>query len=125
MTDFASYAFNKSHAAAYAVVAYQTAFLKTYYPLEFMAATLNSFMGSTDRISIYIQECRRLGIAVLPPDVNSSSRKFKVDGADIRFGLAAIKNVGHKAADAIEIIESKADNILPLLIFVKDLQPEL
>lgn len=102
MTDFASYAFNKSHAAAYAVVAYQTAYLKTYFPLEFMAATLNSFMGSTERISVYIQECRRLGISVLPPDVNTSDRKFKVDGANIRFGLAAIKNVGHKAADSIK-----------------------
>ncbi len=101
MTDFASYAFNKSHAAAYAVVAYQTAYLKTYFPLEFMAATLNSFMGSTERISLYIQECRRLGISVLPPEVNSSGRKFGVDGENIRFGLAAIKNVGHKAADAI------------------------
>ena len=101
MTDFASYAFNKSHAAAYAVIAYQTAYLKTYFPLEFMAATLNSFMGSTERISLYIQECRRLGISVMPPEVNSSNRKFSVDGENIRFGLAAIKNVGHKAADAV------------------------
>ncbi len=102
MTDFASYAFPKSHAAGYAVVVYQTAFLKTYYPLEFMAATLNSFMGSTERISLYIQECGRLGISVLPPDVNSGGRKFGVDGKDIRFGLAAIKNVGYKAADSIK-----------------------
>ncbi|MFO7612385.1 MAG: DNA polymerase III subunit alpha, partial [Clostridia bacterium] len=101
MMDFASYAFNKSHAASYAVIAYQTAFLKTYYPIEFMAATLNSFMGSTDRISIYIQECRRLSVSVLPPDVNHSARKFGVDGTDIRYGLAAVKNVGGRASDAI------------------------
>ena len=101
MMDFASYAFPKPHAAGYAIIAYQTAFLKTYYPIEFMAATLNSFMGSTDKISMYIIECGRLGIAVLPPDVNSGGRKFNVDGKNIRFGLAAIKNVGHNAADAI------------------------
>lgn len=102
MMDFASYAFNKSHAAGYAVIAYQTAYLKTYYPIEFMAATLNSFMGSTDRISGYIMECKRLGISVLAPAVNHSGKNFAVDNKNIRFGLAAIKNVGHRAAEAIK-----------------------
>jgi len=101
MMDFASYAFNKSHAAAYAVVAYQTAFFKTYYPVEFMAATLNSFMGSTDRISLYILECRRLGIKVLAPDINTGNVRFSVKGKDILFGFAAIKNVGSRAAEQI------------------------
>ena len=89
--DFASYAFNKSHAAAYAVVAYQTAWLKCYYPVEFMAALLNSFLGNSDKISQYIHECRNLGIEVLPPDINESDVKFTVVNGKIRFGMAAIK----------------------------------
>ncbi|MBN1624649.1 MAG: DNA polymerase III subunit alpha [Clostridia bacterium] len=119
MMDFASYAFNKSHAAAYAVIAYQTAFFKTYYPMEFMAATLNSFMGSTDRISLYILECRRLGIAVLAPDINSSMVKFGVDGSDIRFGFAAIKNVGSKAAEEIVIEREKGGLFTSFIDFAK------
>jgi len=97
MMDFASYAFNKSHAAAYAVVAYQTAWLKHYYPVEFMAATLNSFVGNSDKISFYVQECRQEGIEVLPPDVNESDVRFTVVNGKIRFGMAAVKNVGENA----------------------------
>ncbi|HPU41615.1 MAG TPA: DNA polymerase III subunit alpha [Acetivibrio clariflavus] len=101
MMDFASYAFNKSHAVAYAVVAYQTAWLKCYYPLEFMAALLNSFLGSSDRISQYVYECKALNIEVLPPDINESQMKFTVVNGKIRFGLAAVKNVGENAVKSI------------------------
>ncbi len=97
MMDFASYAFNKSHAAAYAVVAYQTAWLKLYYPVEFMAASLNSFLGSSDKISYYVHECKQAGIEVLPPDVNESDVRFTVVNGKIRFGMAAVKNVGENA----------------------------
>jgi len=97
MMDFASYAFNKSHAAAYAVVAYQTAWLKYYYPVEFMAALLNSFLGYAERVSHYVLECRQMGIDVLPPDVNESDVKFTVINKKIRFGMAAVKNVGENA----------------------------
>ena len=87
MAEFAKYAFNKSHAAAYAVVSYQTAFLKTYYKPEFMAATLNSFLGNLDKVPEYIDECRKLGIEILKPDINKSYTKFAVYGNQIRFGL--------------------------------------
>ncbi len=100
MTAFASYAFNKSHAAAYALVAVQTAYLKLHYPVEFMAALMNSMMGNTPKIAFYIQTCRKRGIPVLPPDVNRSNEKFTVDVSPegvkgIRFGLEAIKSLGH------------------------------
>lgn len=105
MMDFASYAFNKSHAAAYAVIAYQTAWLKTYYPVEFMAALLNSFLGSSDKISQYVHECKILNIEVLPPDINESHIKFTVVNKKIRFGMAAVKNVGENAV--AEIIKER------------------
>lgn len=101
MMDFASYAFNKSHAAAYAVVAYQTAWLKYYYPVEFLAALLNSFVGSNEKISQYVNECKAMQIDVLPPDINESSVRFTVSGKKIRFGLAAVKNVGEHAVKGI------------------------
>ncbi len=94
MAEFAKYAFNKSHAACYAVVAYRTAYLKAYYPTEFMAAMLNSFLGNLDKIPQYIDECKELGIKILKPDINMSSEKFTVEGNKIRFGLGSIKNVG-------------------------------
>ena len=94
MAEFAKYAFNKSHAACYAVVAYRTAYLKAYYPEEFMAATLNSFLGNLDKVPEYIDECKRLKIEILKPDVNKSFTKFTVDNGKIRFGLGSIKNVG-------------------------------
>ncbi len=87
MAEFAKYAFNKSHAAAYAVVAYETAYLKTYYGPEFMAATLNSFLGNLDRVPEYINECKRLKINILKPDINQSYTKFAAYGNEIRFGL--------------------------------------
>jgi len=97
MAKFAGYGFNKSHAAGYSLVAYQTAYLKSHYPAEFMAANMTSEMNNTSRIVILIEECKRMGINVLPPDVNESSYEFTVLGRDIRFGLGAIKNVGKNA----------------------------
>ena len=101
MIDFAKYAFNKSHSAAYAVVAYRTAWLKYYYPVEFMAALISSVMGDTNSVSLYIQECKRLGIEVLPPDINESYKKFTVVDGKIRFGLMAVKNVGENFVEVI------------------------
>ena len=101
MEQFAGYGFNKSHSAAYALLAYQTAYLKTKYPVEFMAALLTSVSGSTDDVVKYINECREMGIAVEPPDVNVSDAYFTPHGDAIRFGLAAVKNVGHNAIESI------------------------
>ena len=101
MMDFASYAFNKSHAAAYAVVAYQTAWLKCHYPVEFFAAILTSFIDNTAKVTKYIEVIKRIGVTMLPPSINKSSRTFSVDGGKIRFGLAAVKNVGGSVVDEI------------------------
>ncbi len=98
---FASYGFNKSHSVAYSVVAYQTAYLKAHYPAEYMAATLTSEIGNTDRIVMLIDDCRKMGIKVLPPDVNESGTNFTVVNGDIRFGLCGIKNVGESAVESI------------------------
>lgn len=125
MAEFAKYAFNKSHAACYAVVAYRTAYLKAYYPAEFMAATLNSFLGNLDKIPQYIDECKTLGIEILKPDINKSSTKFTVEVAEnvqskesysvsmakvgkIRFGLGSIKNVGTVPVD--NIVKERSNN---------------
>ena len=105
MTYFAEYGFNKSHSAAYAYIAYQTAYLKTYYPVEFMAATLSADMDNTDKIVKSINECREMGISILPPDINQSWQEFKVIGSSIRFGLEAVKGVGASAIESI--IESR------------------
>ena len=101
MEQFAGYGFNKSHSAAYALLAYHTAYLKTHYPVEFMAALLTSVTGNTDDVVKYINECREMGIAVEPPDINVSDANFTPHGAAIRFGLAAVKNVGHNAIESI------------------------
>ena len=101
MAQFAGYGFNKSHSAAYALLAYHTAYLKTRYPVEFMAALLTSVTGSTDDVVKYINECREMGIAVEPPDINVSDANFTPHGPAIRFGLAAVKNVGHNAIESI------------------------
>jgi DNA polymerase III subunit alpha len=101
MAQFAGYGFNKSHSAAYALLAYHTAYLKTHFPVEFMAALLTSVTGSTDDVVKYINECREMGIAVEPPDINVSDANFTPHGAAIRFGLAAVKNVGHNAIESI------------------------
>jgi DNA polymerase III subunit alpha len=97
MEQFAGYGFNKSHSAAYALVAYETAYLKAHYPVEFMAALLTSEIGNQDKLTHYLNECRDLGINILPPDVNSSDRHFTPSDGSIRFGLTAIKNVGESA----------------------------
>lgn len=109
MLDFANYAFNKSHSAAYALVAYRTAWLKYYYPVEFMAAQISSIMNDTSQVSLYIQECKRLKIDILPPDVNHSYHKFTVDNKKIRFGLTAVKNVGHNLISAIIVAREEGD----------------
>ncbi|MGN0498904.1 MAG: DNA polymerase III subunit alpha [Acutalibacteraceae bacterium] len=101
MESFASYAFNKSHAAAYANVSYKTAWMKCHYPKEYMAALLTSVLDNMNKLAIYTAECARLGIKVLPPDVNISNAGFTVSGNDIRFGLLAIKNLGRNVIDAI------------------------
>ena len=101
MAQFAGYGFNKSHSAAYALLAYHTAYLKTRYPVEFMAALLTSVTGSTDDVVKYINECREMGIAVEAPDINVSDANFTPHGNAIRFGLAAVKNVGHHAIESI------------------------
>ncbi len=101
MTDFAKYAFNKSHAACYAVVAYQTAYLKYYYPKEFMAALMTSVMENTNKVSEYILNCRQMGIGILPPDINEGESGFTVSGDSIRYGLSAIRSVGKSVVDSI------------------------
>jgi DNA polymerase-3 subunit alpha len=108
MLDFANYAFNKSHAAAYAVIAYQTAYLKRYYPVEFMAALLNSFVDNLDKVAFYVQVCRKMGIKVLPPDINESDSYFTVVEDKIRFGLSAVKNVGLNMT--MEIVSERERN---------------
>ena len=101
MIDFAKYAFNKSHAAAYAVVSYQTAYLKYYYPVEFMAALLTSVIDNAGKVAEYIYSCRQMGIQILPPDINKSVGTFSVENGNIRFGLTAIKSVGRPVIQAI------------------------
>ena len=108
MTDFAKYAFNKSHAAAYAVVAYQTAFLKCYYPVEFMAALMTSVIDNTGKVAEYIFNCRQLGIAILPPDINVGEASFSVDHGAIRYGLTAIKGLGRPVID--ELVREREQN---------------
>lgn len=101
MAYFAGYGFNKSHSAAYALLAYQTAYLKAHYPVQFMASLLSSVVNNTDKVTVYMEECRRLGIEVLPPDVNESQITFTPLKGRIRFGLAAVKNVGQGAIESI------------------------
>ncbi|MGA9529854.1 MAG: DNA polymerase III subunit alpha [Terriglobales bacterium] len=107
MAQFAGYGFNKSHSAAYSLLAYHTAYLKTHYPLEFMAALLTSITGDTDSVVKYINECREMGIAVEPPDINISDANFTPHAAAIRFGLAAVKNVGGNAIESIVAARKK------------------
>ncbi len=106
MTDFAKYAFNKSHAAAYALVAYQTAYLKYYYPVEFMAALMTSVIDNPPKVAEYILTCRQMGIRILPPDINVGEAGFTVDGKNIRYGLSAIKSIGRPVIDAV--VEERA-----------------
>ncbi|MBI4691138.1 MAG: DNA polymerase III subunit alpha [Nitrospirae bacterium] len=114
MSLFAEYGFNKSHSAAYAYLAYHTAYLKTHYPVEFMAATLSAEMDNTDKIVHMITECRNMSIRMLPPDINESEREFKVIGDSIRFGLEAVKGVGSAAIESILESKKKAGHFLSL-----------
>ena len=115
MVSFAEYAFNKSHAAAYAVVAYETGYLKAHYPVEFMAALMTSVMGDSDSIAKYMRNCTEMDIQVLPPDINESRKKFSVVDGKIRFGLLGVKNVGEGVIDAI--IEAREEKGRPKDIF--------
>ena len=108
MIDFAKYAFNKSHAAAYAVVAYETAYLKYYYPVEFMAALMTSVIDNSAKVSEYIAVCRDMGIPLLPPDINEGEADFSVSGGGIRYGLSAIKSIGRSVID--EIVREREEN---------------
>ena len=111
MLSFAEYAFNKSHAAAYAVIAYETGYLKAHYPVEFMAALMTSVMGDAPYIARYIRNCNDMGISVLPPDINKSSKKFSVENGQIRFGLMGVKNVGESMVDAV--IKAREEKGIP------------
>ena len=115
---FAGYGFNKSHSVSYAFISYQTAYLKTYYTVEYMASLLTSIMGNNDKVALYIKECRNMNIAILPPDINQSLVNFTVvEGKAIRFGLAAVKNVGEKAIKSIIDERKKKSNFISFLDF--------
>ena len=118
MTDFAKYAFNKSHAAAYAVVSYQTAYLKCYYPVEFMAALMTSVLDNTSKVSEYIMNCRQMGIHILPPDINEGEGNFSVSGQSIRYGLSAIKGLGRPVIDGIVLEREQKGRFESLKDFV-------
>ena len=124
MIDFAKYAFNKSHAACYAVVAYQTAYLKTYYPVEFMAALMTSVVDNTDTVAGYIYACRQMNIQMLPPDVNTSDMEFSVEDNAIRFGLSAVKSLGRPTIKAI-IDERNKSRFTSMQDFISRLYTDL
>ena len=124
MAEFAKYAFNKSHAAAYSVVSYQTAWLKVHYPAEFMAATMNSFLGNLDKVPEYIAECKTLGINVLRPDINESYARFAVINGNIRFALASIKNVGEGAIEQITEERKRNGKYANFVDFIERVQGE-
>lgn len=121
MTDFAKYAFNKSHAAAYAVVSYQTAWLKYYYPVEFMAALMTSCIENPSKVSEYILTCRQMGIKILPPDINRSVGNFSVEEGGIRYGLSAVKGIGKPVMDAIVAERELAGDFISLKDFCQRL----
>jgi DNA polymerase-3 subunit alpha len=119
VAHFAGYGFNKSHTAAYALLAYRTAWLKAHYPAEFLAATLTAESGNTDRVAALVQEARRLGIPLRPPDVNASEWRFTLEDGEIRFGLAGIKNVGRLAVARIEEARAEGGAYLDILDFCR------
>src|SRR5580693_7413193 len=125
MAQFAGYGFNKSHSAAYALLAYHTAYLKTHYPVEFMAALLTSVTGSTDDVVKYINECREMGIAVDAPDINVSDANFTPHGEAIRFGLAAVKNVGGNAIESIVAARKKLGRFKSIYEFCENVDLRL
>ncbi|WP_315453062.1 DNA polymerase III subunit alpha [uncultured Selenomonas sp.] len=117
LTHFADYGFNKSHSAAYGLLAWQTAYLKAHYPVEFMAGVLTSIMDKTDKIPVYIQLCRQMGIRILPPDINSSAATFGIEDGAIRFGLAAVRNVGENAIVSMERVRAEGGKFRSLVDF--------
>ncbi|NLV34486.1 MAG: DNA polymerase III subunit alpha [Clostridiaceae bacterium] len=119
MIDFGNYAFNKSHGVAYAYISYQTAYLKCYYPVEFMAATMNSFITTRDKLAEYIEECKSINISVLPPNINKSDTKFTVEGKNIRYPLAAINGVGIKACETIVSNRNEQGQFRSFIDFIK------
>lgn len=121
MIDFAKYAFNKSHAAAYAVVSYQTAYLKYYYPVEFMAALMTSVIDNPSKVAEYHMTCRQMGIRILPPDINLGESGFSVDGKQIRYGLSAIKSIGKPVIAAIVEERKRGGNYTSLKNFIERL----
>ena len=125
MEQFAGYGFNKSHSAAYAVLAYVTAYLKAHYPVEFMAALLTSETGNTDKVVQYINECREMDIGVLPPDIQSSYENFTPDGEAIRFGLGAVKNVGHNTIDSILAARKRRGRFESIFQFCEEVDQRL
>jgi DNA polymerase-3 subunit alpha len=125
MAQFAGYGFNKSHSAAYALLAYHTAYLKTHYPVEFMAALLTSVTGSTDDVVKYINECREMGISVEAPDINVSDANFTPHGEAIRFGLAAVKNVGGNAIESIVAARKKLGRFKSIYEFCENVDLRL
>jgi DNA polymerase-3 subunit alpha len=125
MAEFAGYGFNKSHSCAYALLAYQTAYLKTHYPVEFMAAMLTSETGNTEKVVKYINEARSMGITVLPPDVNSSAMNFTPIGDQIRFGLCAIKNVGENTVAGILQARETLGNFTSIFQFCESIDTRL
>lgn len=120
--DFADYAFNKSHSVAYSVIAYRSAWIKYYYPREFMAAQISTYTSDIKQVSLYIEELKRLGIGLLPPNVNYSQKNFTVEGKKIRFGLKAVKNVGENLIEAIVQARDKLGNFTSLWDFVDKVQ---
>ena len=118
MTAFAAYAFNKSHGAAYSYITYQTAWLKYYYPVEFMAAIMTSVIDNSTKVSEYIYECKKAGIDMLPPDINKGNAVFSVEGTSIRFGLSSIKNVGRSVIDALVLEREKNGHFTSLTEFI-------
>src|SRR5213076_3363428 len=117
MTAAADYSFNKSHAACYALISYRTAYLKANYPAEYMAAVISSVMSTKDKVPFFVNRCAEMEIEVMPPDVNSSDHGFVVSGKSIRFGLDAVKNVGHVAVQAILDARSSGGNFTSLWEF--------
>ena len=120
---FAGYGFNKAHSTRYAILAYQTAYFKVYYPQEFIAATLTFECGDTDKVVQYMSEASRLGVKIAPPDINACDRDFTVDGDQVRFGLAAVKGVGAKAVEAISAARKEAERFKNLYHFCEHVDP--
>ena len=125
VAEFAGYGFNKSHAAAYALIAYQTAYLKTHYSEYFMTASMSLEKDNTDKLSVFFNDAKKMNIKILPPDINKSKMDFDVEGSDIRYGLGAIKNTSQKDMDEINEEVSKNGNFLDLYDFAQRLDASI